>query len=329
MSRIGLSLNNQIPPAIMQEAAQVAEGLGYELCWVTEGIGREATTLLASMAGHTSTIRLGTGILPIYTRTATLMAQLCLSLDELSGGRFTLGLGVSHEDEMWPEHGIKLEKPFQRTREYVHVIKETLKHGHISFEGQVITVPNVSFNFPMPEEPVPIYLAALGPQMAALGGEIADGVHFSMSTVDYLAEAISGLKEAARRAGRDPAQVTVSGAVMTALGPQGDEKCRRHIAGFLRKPFFQHIIRDSGYSADVDKIIAAQKEGGLDKAGRAVPDRMLDELAMSGDPKTWRDKVEKRRKAGVDVVCPYFSAHGPVPGEFVIDGIRAMAEVLK
>lgn len=329
MIRIGLSLNNQIPPAIMHEAVRVAEELNYELCWVTEGIGREATTLLASMATITSNIRLGTGILPIYTRTATLLAFTSLSMYELTKGRFILGLGVSHEDEMWPEHGIKLEKPFQRTREYVHVIRNLLKDGHISFDGKVIKVPKVSFNFPMPAKQVPIYIAALGPQMAALAGEIADGVHFSMSTTEYLGEAINGMKEAARNAGRDPKQITVSGAVMTALGSEGEEKCRRHIAGFLRKPFFQYIIRSSGYSDAVDKIISAQKEGGLDKAGSVVPDKMLDALAMSGDSKTWKDKVEQRQKVGVDLVCPYFSAHGPNPGDLVVDGIRAMANVLK
>ena len=328
MLRKGLSLGNNMPPTLMRDAVQTAEKLGYEICWVTEGLGREAPTLLASMAGCTSTIRLGTAILPIYTRSATLMAQLCLSLDELSGGRFTLGLGVSHEDEMWPQHGIELERPFQRTREYVHVIKELLARGRISYHGRVVTVPDATFTIPMPEKPVPIYLAAIGPQMAKLAGQIADGVLFTMSTADYLKEAIAGLKEAAGEAGRDPSTMQMAGTVMTYLGPEAEKGARGHIAGFLRKPFFQNMLRGSGFAAEVDKIAAAWREGDAQKASGAVTERMMDELAMAGDPATWRSKVLKRREAGLDLVCPYLTPRIGGP-EQLMEAIHLMAKALE
>ena len=86
MPRIGLGLNNQLPLDLLRAAVQAAEESGYETCWVTEGIGKEAPTILADLAGRTSTIRLGTGILTVYTRTASLIAHLVLSMDEIRRG---------------------------------------------------------------------------------------------------------------------------------------------------------------------------------------------------------------------------------------------------
>ena len=155
-----------------------------------------------------------------------------------------------------------------------------MAHGRLSYQGRVVNVPNLEFHIPLPERPVPIYLAALGPNMAALAGEIADGVLFNMGTPEYLAEAIGGLKDAARRAGRDPSQVDVAYLALAGIGSSGEALCRRMIARYLRLPFYESLLRNSGLGADVDKVMAAMREGGSRKAGLAVSDRMVDDLAM-------------------------------------------------
>ena len=327
MLRISPVLNNQLPFGLIRTAVQTAEEEGYPICWVTEGIGAEAPTLIAALAGSTSTIRLGTGILPVYTRTASLMVRLVLSMDQIMPGRFVLGLGAGHGPHLWKDDAIRLERPFHRLRDYVHVIRETLASGRLSYHGSVITVPDLHFpNSPMPDSPVPIYLAALGPRMGALAGEVADGVLFNAGTPDYLAEAIAGVRDAARRAGRDPSQVEMGAFITACTGPSGEEICRRSIALSYMSgtmPFYEKHLRACGFGEDMDKVIRALEDGGPEQAGRAVSDRLLDDLALFGDPAGWRDKLARLEKAGVTLVCPYIGL--PDRQDFLIDGLRSMA----
>ena len=199
-----MGLNNQLPLDLIRDAVQAAEEGGYEMCWITEGIGMEAPTVIASLAERTSRIKFGTGILIVYNRTPGLMVQMLVGMDAITDGRFILGLGAGHAPDVWKDHGVKLVRPFQRLRDYVHIIRETLANGHLSYKGRDVTVPNLSLDLPMPKRKVPIYLAALGPKMGALAGEIGDGVLFNMGSSAYLEEAIAGLKRRRSRGRKGP-----------------------------------------------------------------------------------------------------------------------------
>ena len=333
MPRIGMCLNNQQPFDLLRRAAQVGEAEGYETCWVTEGIGAEAPTLITALAGITSTIKFGTGILPVYNRTPSLLMQLVLSMDQIMEGRFILGLGTGHAPDLLKDHGVTLRKPFGWIRDCVHVVKETQRQGHLTYEGRTVTIPNLQFTInPMPRNPVPVYLAALGPKMGALAGEIADGVLYNMGPPDYLAESISGLKEAARKAGRDPADVEVHCLVNFGLGSSGEMLGRERVAGFLRLPYYRQLLSGCGYATDVEKVVAAMgPDLDRDKGAAVVSDKMLEELAIVGDPETWGDQVARRTRAGVDLLCPYPTPHlpGADPLESVVEDLRAMAHAVR
>ena len=332
MPRVGMGLNNQLPLDLMREAVQAAEEGGYEVCWITEGIGMEAPSIIAAMSERTSRIRFGTGILIAYNRTPGLMIQMLLSLDAISDGRFILGLGAGHAPDVWDDHGIKLERPFQRLRDYLHIIREGMVHGHVSYEGRDVVVPNFSLDMAVPGKCPPIYLAALGPKMGALAGEIADGVLFNMGAAGYLEEAISGLKNAAQGVGRHPSEVEVACLLLAATGPEGERWARNHVSMYIRLPFYQKLLSRTGFASEVERIVAAWGDRDLDKldkAAAAVSDKMLDELTLTGDPAKWWDKVEKLNKIGVDLVCPYFGPHGPGSRESVLDGLRGMAAARK
>ena len=346
MQRIGMCLNNQQPLSLMRTVAQAAEAEGYEMFWVPEGIGAEAPTLIASLAGSTSTMKFGTGILPVYNRTPTLLMQLVLSMNQIMEGRFILGLGAGHAPDLWNHHGVKMERPFSRIRDCVHVVQETQRNnGRLSYEGRVVTVPNLHFtmpgqstspsqspNTPMPKRPVPVYLAALGPKMAALAGEIADGVLYNMAPPEYLEESIRGVRDAARKAGRDPSKVDIQCLVNFGLGSSGEQFCRLRVARFLRLPFYQKLLSGCGYAADVDRVVSAMgPDFDLDKGAAVVGDRILESLAIVGDPETWGDQLARRTRAGVDVLCPYPYAHipGASPEESILEDLRAMANAVK
>ena len=328
---MGLCLSGESSYAGLSRAVEAAEASGYEMCWLPEAsFWRETPTLLAALGERTSTIRLGTGILTVYTRTAALMAQLAFSMDEIMPGRFVLGLGAGHGSHLWNNHGVQLERPLTRTREYVRVVRETVAHGQVAFEGQVVQAPALSFEVATPRQPVPIYLAALGSKMATLAGEIGDGVLFNMGPTQYLAEAVDTLRAAAVSVGRDPEQVDVAALVIAGTGSTGEQVCRETIARWVspEMPFYQTLLRDCGFAADVDRIEAALADGGWEAAGRAVSDELLDDVALVGDPATWRDKLARLHDVGVSLVCPYFRAYGPDGEDTVLADIRAAADAL-
>ena len=156
------------------ELARRAETLGYESAWVTHGLARDSFVVLGAYAAATTRLRLGNGVVPIYPRHPVAMAQAALTLAELSGGRFTLGIGVSHRASMEQMLGLALTDPIAVMREYVSVLRGALA-GAVAFEGAYFRV-KWTLGLPARPAPPPLYLAALSPSMLETAGEVADGV---------------------------------------------------------------------------------------------------------------------------------------------------------
>src|SRR6202048_1396765 len=191
------------------EIAQTAESLGYDSVWAAEAYGSDAATVLAWLAAGTSRIKLGSGIFQIPARSAAMTAMTAATIDQLSGGRFILGLGTSGPQVSEGWHGVRFAKQLQRTREYVAVVRLALAHQKVEFHGETLELP-------LPEGPgkvlkltirpvqdrVPIFLAVLGPKNVALAGEIADGWLPVFFSPEHTAALRVPLEEGARVAGR-------------------------------------------------------------------------------------------------------------------------------
>ena len=205
MAFLGVRLGNetQLSPADIQGLALVAEDLGYQEIWMTEGAGRDSLTQLASIATATNRIVAGTGILPIYSRTPLITAMSAAGLAAVSGGRFILGLGVGNRPATENGHGVTFANPLDRLRETIYIVRRLLQGEEVTFHGKALKVTEVSLGDAAPKEKVPIYIAALGPRMLRLAGEIADGVLLSWAASSYLKEAIRQVREGAVSAGRD------------------------------------------------------------------------------------------------------------------------------
>ena len=183
------------------DLAKRAEALGYESVWVTHGLGRDSFLVLAAYGAATSRIGLGNGVVPIYPRHPVTMAQAALTLSELTGGRFRLGIGVSHRASMEAMLGLAIIEPLAIMREYVAVLRGALGSG-AAFEGKHY---RVHWSLALPTRPPasPIYLAALGPRMCELAGEIADGAILWLCTPDYVRDvARPAIERGRRRAGK-------------------------------------------------------------------------------------------------------------------------------
>jgi alkanesulfonate monooxygenase SsuD/methylene tetrahydromethanopterin reductase-like flavin-dependent oxidoreductase (luciferase family) len=280
------------------ERVKLAEALGYEAVYVTHIAGRESLTVLTAYALATSSIRLGTGVVPIYTRTPATMAQTAATIDELSGGRLTLGLGVSHRPVVEAWHGQTIDRPVAEMREYVAIVRAILR-GDDPPDGEKW---RTSFRLlglsPCPQ--LPIYIAALSPAMLRLAGEVADGVLLWLCNPSYIRDVV--IPEV--RAGRERAGLTLEGFDVVAAVPaaltddrqEGYSAMRQDLIPYFGLPFYRAMIERTGFGADIAAYDAAA--GDLEAMQRAISEEFLDELTAVGDEATVRAGLERYRDAG-------------------------------
>ena len=205
--RLGASL--PLPPDLemCRRVAEHAEILGYESLWIADtGAGPDAFVVAAVAAGVTRRARIGTAVIPVYTRALPVHAAGAGSVAQLAPGRFVLGLGVSSETIVDTWGGVPFEKPFARMRETVAVLRQMLAGERVSFEGKTVRTKNFRLVSP-PPRPVPIYIAALMPPMLELAGEIADGVILNFMPVEAVPRMLAHVRTGAVRAGRDAAEL--------------------------------------------------------------------------------------------------------------------------
>ena len=312
MPRVAVRLENdpQIPPADSLELALLAESRNYEMVWVPEGGGRDSLTQLTYLAANTRHIKLATGILPIYFRTPMLTAMSAAGVGTLSNGRFVLGLGVGHRPSVEGNHGIHFRRPLTRMRETITLVRRLLDGERVSHAGKVFNVAGASLGAAAPEHRVPIYVAALGPQMLELTGELADGVLLNWTASRYLERAIHHLRQGAEKAGRDPSEIDVAGYVRVAVSDDQESaraSLQGQIARYASNPFYHNFFRGTGFGEEMAAAEEATQRGDMEAAARAISREMQDQVAVVGNAGECRAEIEKRRSLGLSlpVVAPF------------------------
>src|SRR5690348_9161533 len=147
MERLGIAFSGGPSPAEIVDCIVLAESLGYESAWVAEGHGGDQFAILAAAASRTARILLGTSITSVFVRTAPTIAMAAASVDDISGGRFILGIGSSHKVQVEAEHGVAYAKPLTRVRETVAIVRGLLRDGRVSYAGETIRVGNFDLWF--------------------------------------------------------------------------------------------------------------------------------------------------------------------------------------
>jgi 5,10-methylenetetrahydromethanopterin reductase len=329
MSRIGIAFSGGPNPAEIVECVKLAETLGYESAWIAEGHGGDQFAMLAAGAVQTSRILLGTSITSVFVRTAPTIAMAAATVDELSGGRFILGVGSSHRVQVEAEHGVAYGKPLTRLRETVEIIRALLRDGRVQYEGETVRIEGFDLWFTPLRRAIPIYASAVFPKMTALCGEIADGVILTRSTLATAPRVRDLMIEGARRAGRDPREI-----VVTTLLPTAVRESRREALDALRPglafyagffPRYNRLMAESGFPEEAAAIAAAWKRGDRDGAERAVSDELIDATSVAGTPEQCRERVEAYRRSGIDVPILSPFARGPGAQATFEAAIRACA----
>jgi probable F420-dependent oxidoreductase len=311
MARIGVAFSGGGTASDIVDCVKLAEDRGYESAWVTEGHGGDQFAVLSGCAVATSTIKLGTAISSVFVRSAPTIAMAAATVDDLSGGRFILGLGSSHKVQVEPEHGVPFGKPIIRVRETVDVVRQLLAEGSVSYDGETIKIEKFDLWFKPHRPSLPVYLAGLFPKMASVCGEIADGIILTRSTMETATEIRRNLAEGAAKAGRNVAKIEVTSLLPTAVADsraEAMEMMRPGLAlyvGFF--PRYNKLIASHGFEEEAADIAAAFQRGDMEGATRAVSDAMVDATSVCGTPVQCRERIDAYRDSGIDlpIISPF------------------------
>jgi len=299
--------------SLEQSLARVrrAEELGYESAYVTHIAGRESLTVVTAYAMSTSRIRVGTGVVPIYTRTPATMAQTAWTIDDLSDGRLNLGLGVSHRPVVEGWHGQTIDRPVAEMREYVSIVRAILRGEAPPTAAPDAPAVKWRTGFQLagldPRPDVPIYVAALSPGMLRLAGEIADGVILWLCTPPYIRDVvIPHVREGRERAGKTLEGFDVVAAVPAAAvedPAQAHASLRRELIPYFGLPFYRAMLERSGFESEIAAFDAAAGSGDAAGMQQAISERFLDTLAAVGDRDAVRAGVQRYADAGATSPC--------------------------
>jgi alkanesulfonate monooxygenase SsuD/methylene tetrahydromethanopterin reductase-like flavin-dependent oxidoreductase (luciferase family) len=271
------------PANIIPELALMAESAGFGAFWAGESNNADPFVVLSAIASRTSTIQLGTAAYHIYGRSPITLGIQSATLQDLSGGRVLLGLGVSnHTIASW--HGGVFDHPLRRAEEYIDIVRKVSKGERTEFDGQVY---NTGRGFKLAWKPEhgapPVYLAGLGKMMTALGGRIGEGVMLNMVTPDAIREIVRRTHAAAIKAGKDPKDVEIVAKVRVALhrDPAVARNRLRQVLTFYNiAEFYGDMMISQGFEPEVSAVKKAFQEGGFKNAMTQVTDSYIEKLPV-------------------------------------------------
>jgi F420-dependent oxidoreductase-like protein len=291
-----------------------AERLGVDCLWSAEAWGHDAATPLAFMAARTSRIRLGTGIMQAGTRTPALVAMTAMSLAAMSGGRFMLGLGVSGPQVIEGWHGIRFERPVQRLRETVEIVRRAARGERLAYKGKIYELPlpggegKALRSAARPQPEIPIYLATLSPRSLEMTGEIADGWLGTSFMPEHARVFFDHLEAGAVRAGRPLAQLDLQAGGAVAFSNDLERLIPPRKPGLAftlgamgsrRHNFYNDAFKRAGYEDVAVEVQRLWLDGHREEAAARVPDELVLKTNLLGTEAMVRKRLETYRQAGI------------------------------
>jgi probable F420-dependent oxidoreductase len=299
----------------------LAEARGYDTAFVGETASGDGITLMTLIASHTQRIGVASGVIPIQTRSPIILGMSATTLAHVAPGRVALGLGVSSRIIVEQWHGTPFHTGLGQMREVVRIVRMTTAGERVNFEGKHYRLKNFKSAAPLPPSPPKIFLAALGPEMLELAGEVADGVVLNWIPPEAVAASIEHLKAGARRAGRTLEGFEIAGFIRTTVTDDRDAVrtgLARDITGYAIVDVYASFFRSVGYGDEMAAINAKWKAGDRAGAVREVSPRVLDGLGMIGDEAYCRARLKAYADAGMTL---------PTILPFVPDGVDRFASL--
>lgn len=284
------------PPSDLVHLGQQAEEAGYDCLMVPEAnAGNDAMLCSHMLASATSRVRIATNVANIYLRDPSLCAVSAATIQQASGGRFILGIGPSHRPVLGAM-GIEMGNAREHLRNYTMALRKT-------FGGEL--AKNLGVHFPHSGEPVPIYFGALTLETARMAAELADGLLLVHCTAQRLSKVVQTVREAARHFGRRPDVVAVATSVQTYIHEDlklAKDAARAGLALYLGLPYYNRLLRNSGFAAEAEAGAAAIEKGDHAALAAAASDRLIDAVTLCGPASRCRERLAAMAQSGVDMI---------------------------
>ena len=334
--RLGLLLGFEDSLETITTLAREAESAGFGSLYTVEA-GRSALGPAAAVIQATSRARVGTYVVNAYARDPWITALEARDLDELSGGRFVLGVGTGnrHMNEWYM--GADSSRPLAKMRDYLEIVRAVVAAkagGAVRYEGPVHQIQwRASWDPTSPR--IPVYLSASGPKMVRLAGEVADGVAVGiMASTGFLADLVRpNARAAASGAGRDPDALVFPIGAQVSVNRDADlarEATRLSICGLFHPvphPYYDSQLRQLGFADFADQAAALMPAGRTRDAMNLVPDEVIDTMTITGTPQQCAARIARYEGLADEIVALRIAQRGEPSGLAAYDDLFELASL--
>ena len=284
-----------------------AEDEGFPDAWFSDAGAPDTLTQIAAVGHHTTSIRIGVAVTPVYTRSPSVLAASANVIGQVIPGRFVMGLGSSSQTIMGQWNGIPLEKPVTRVKETAQLVRHMLTGEKTNFDG--VTLKSHGYRQAPMDNPPPIYLAALRPKMIEMAAEVGDGVIFNLWPKSALPKMMEHVKIGAERAGKNWEDVEIVNRAMVLCTDDkaaGRNAFRAAFAPYYATPVYNKFLAWAGHSGAASTITEGWAAKDRAKTSGALSDELIDEIAIIGTEDEIRQRIREDADGGVhtSIIAP-------------------------
>lgn len=294
--RIACSLGSLLSVNQVLECTEILSKTDVDTIWIPETWGMENFSMLSAISDRTTTQKIGSSIINIYSRSPSAIAMGAATIDTLSNGRLVLGLGTSSLPIVETFHGYKFEKPLQRMKEYVEIIRLVSSGKQVNYNGDIFNLKNFKLLIKPKRESIPIYLAAVNQKMVELAWNVGDGVIFYLRPINEMKKTIAKMQLKKK--------IDVTCQLITCVSDNSDvaiERAKRTVAFYVSVgKIYREFLAENGFLTETTNIFNEFKKSGLKSNHELVSDSMLQSLAISGTSGECKKQVKKFTDAGID-----------------------------
>ena len=310
--RLGYSLGSALSIEQVLNCASILSNYNPDTVWIPETWGMENFSMLSAISQRLERAKIGSSIINVYSRSPALVAMGAASVDTISNKRLVLGLGTSSIPIVEEFHGYKFEKPLVRMREYVEIIRHIISGKKIDYDGKIFSLKNFTLLIKPPRNSIPIYLAAVNQKMVNLTWEIADGVIFYLRPVQELKNIIKQMQSKKK--------IDVTCQLITCMSNDAEkavERAKKTLAFYISVgKVYREFLRRNGFKNEINNIFQEYNKSGLKSVHEFVPESMLEQLCIYGDPNECIKKLKRFYQAGVNLPIIQFNPIGEVTESF-------------
>jgi len=310
--RIAFSLGSLLSVNQVLECSQILSKTNLDTIWIPETWGMENFSMLSAVSNKTTTQKIGSSIINIYSRSPAVIAMGAATVDTLSDGRLILGLGASSLPVVETFHGYKFEMPIQRMKEYVEIIRLVLSGKQVNYIGKIFNLKNFTLLIKPKRESIPIYLAAVNKRMVDLTWNIGDGVIFYLRPLNEMKETITKMQSNKK--------IDVTCQIITCVAEDSDiaiDRAKKTLAFYVSVgKIYREFLAKNGFKNETSNIFDEFKKSGFKSNHELVSDSMLQSLCISGNPDECRKQLQNFRETGIDLPIIQFNPVGDTSESF-------------